>query len=76
LLRRVLVPTGMSIWTVAGDMRDFLRLATDAIIDDDEEGEEGEEGRRGPCGRDDEGGNEKEKERERRCLLLEAVTVC
>jgi hypothetical protein len=31
------VPTGMSICTLAGDMTDFLRLATDAMTDEEEE---------------------------------------
>jgi hypothetical protein len=33
------VPTGMSICTLPGDMTDFLRLATDAMMDEEGEGE-------------------------------------
>jgi len=55
LLRRVLVPTGMSIVTFPGDMTDFLRPATDAMTDE-EEAEEGEMGGGAPGerGRDEE----------------------
>jgi len=42
LLRRVLVPIGMSIWTVAGDIIDFLRPATDAMTDSEEKRGQGE----------------------------------
>jgi len=62
------VPTGMSIWTFPGDMRDFLRPATDAMTD--------EEGARG--GRVGEGApgerRRDEEERETESLVREAAT--
>lgn len=63
----------MSICTFAGDMRDFLRPATDAMVTEKRE-EGGEKGRRARRGGERDGEGRNEEERETVCLFLEAVT--